>query len=70
MAIFILGNFAEYRGSHTYSKITNTVSNTKVLGLCTCKRGIFAFVEDPLQSHKHEFHETQFFPSPKMHVWR
>ena len=40
-----------YRGSPTYTKITNTVSTTTVFGLCTCKWGIFALVGDPLQSH-------------------
>ena len=28
-----------YRGSPTYTKITNTVSTTTVFGLCTCKWG-------------------------------
>ena len=41
----------EYRGSPTYTKITNTVSTTTVFGLCTCKWRIFALVGDPLQSH-------------------
>ena len=40
-----------YRGSPTYTKITNTVSTTTVFGLCRCKWGIFAVVGDPLQSH-------------------
>ena len=38
-------------GSPNYTKITNTVSTTRVFGLCTCKWGIFALVEDPAQSH-------------------
>ena len=29
----------QYRGSPTYTKITNTVSTTTVFGLCTCKWG-------------------------------
>ena len=53
-----------YRGSPTYTKITNTVSTTSVFGLCTCKWGIL------LQSHWYEFHVTRFFPSPKMHIRR
>ena len=60
----------KYRGSPTYTKITNTVSTTKVFGLCTCKWGILALVGDQLQSHYHEFHLTRFFPNPKMRVRR
>ena len=30
----------QYRGSPTYTKITNTVSTTTVFSLCTCKWGI------------------------------
>ena len=47
----------EYRGSPTYTKITDTISTTTVFGLsmciflCMCKWGIFALVEDPIQSH-------------------
>ena len=40
-----------YRGSPTYTKITNMVPTTMAFGLCTCKWGIFALVGDPLQSH-------------------
>merc|ERR1712008_300778 len=40
---------AIYRGSPTYTKITNTVSTTTVFGLCMCKCGIFALVGDLLQ---------------------
>ena len=57
-----------YRGSPTYTKITNTVSTTTVFGLCTCKWGIVAFIGDFLQSHYQQFHVTRFFPSPKMRV--
>ena len=32
-------SFPTYRGSPTYTKITNTVSTTPVFGLCTCKWG-------------------------------
>ena len=59
-----------YRGSPTYTKITNTVSTTTVFGLCMCKWGVFELVGDPLQSHQHEFHLTRIFPSPKMRVRR
>ena len=34
-------NLAIYRGSPTYTKITNTVSTTTIFGLCTCKWGDF-----------------------------
>ena len=47
----ILARQTTYRGSPTYTKITNTVSTNTVFGLCTCKWGIFALVGDPLQSH-------------------
>ena len=40
-----------YRGSPTYTKITNMVSTTMVFDLCTCKWGTFALVGDLLQSH-------------------
>ena len=40
-----------YRGSPTYTKITNTVSSTTIFGLCTCKWGIFMLAGDLLQSH-------------------
>ena len=40
----------KYRGSPTYTKITNLVSITTVFGLCTCKWGIFALVGDLIQS--------------------
>ena len=60
----------KYRGFPTYTKLTNTVSTTTVFGLCTCKWGIFALVGNLLQSHKHKFHVTRFFPSPKMRVRR
>ena len=53
-----------YRGSPTYTKITNRVSTTSVFGLCMCKWGIFA-LGDLLQSHLHEFHLTWFFQVPK-----
>ena len=52
LVIFVLTKkIATYRGSPTYTKITNTVPTTMVLGLCTCKWLIFALVGDPLQSH-------------------
>ena len=57
-----------YRGSPTYTKITNMVSTTMVFGLCMCMWGISALVGDLLQSHK--FYVTRFFPSPKMHIRR
>ena len=38
-------------GSPTYTKITNTVCTTTVLGLCTRKWGIFMLAGDLLQSH-------------------
>ena len=48
---FLKEHTIQYRGSPTYAKITNAVPTTAVLGLCTCKWGIFAQVGDPLQSH-------------------
>ena len=42
------GGWAAYRGSPTYTKITNTVSTTTVFALCTHRWGIFAVVRDPL----------------------
>ena len=36
LATLVLPN---YRGSPTYTKITNMVSTTTVFGLCTCKWG-------------------------------
>ena len=45
-----------YRGSPTYTKITNMVSTTTVFGLCTCKWGIFSLgvvvVEFSMQGYK------------------
>ena len=35
-----------YRGSPTYTKITNTVSTSTFFGLCTCKWGKLALVGD------------------------
>ena len=35
---------ALFRGSPTYTKISNMVSTTMVFGLCTCKWGIFPLV--------------------------
>ena len=40
-----------YRGSPTYAVFTIADPTTVVFGLCTRKCGIFALVEDPLQSH-------------------
>ena len=43
LSMFLANNFNHhlwYRGSPTYTKITNTVSITTVFGLCTCKWGI------------------------------
>ena len=34
-----------YRGSPTYTKITNTVSTTTIFGLCTCKWRIFMLAQ-------------------------
>ena len=47
----VMGLNPDYRGSPTYTKITNTISTTTVFGLCTCKWGIFALVGDLLQCH-------------------
>ena len=36
---FLDKNCSNYRGSPTYTKITNTISTNTVFGLCTCKWG-------------------------------
>ena len=41
----------KYRGSPTYTKITNTVSTTTVLGLCICKWGNQRQQGTTVQSH-------------------
>ena len=50
-----------YRGSPTYTKITNTVSATTVFGLCTSKWRNQRQYGTTVQSHQHEFHTTRFF---------
>ena len=41
----------KYRGSPTYTKITNAVPYFSVFGLCTRKWGIFELIRDLQQSH-------------------
>ena len=60
----------QYRGSPTYTKITNAVSHFCSFSLCMCKWGNFVLVESLEQSHLLEFRVTWFFSSPKIRVRR
>ena len=39
ISIYLIFGLLKYRGSPTYTKITNTVSTNTFFGLCTCKWG-------------------------------